>query len=65
VLHCVVQLGLADSRGAAKRLLEQGGLTVNGIKLGASDRTVARETALIGGHLLVRKGAREYGVLAL
>jgi tyrosyl-tRNA synthetase len=65
VLHCVVQLGLADSRGAAKRLIEQGGLTVNGIKLGASDRTVARETALIGGHLLVRKGAREYGVLAV
>jgi tyrosyl-tRNA synthetase len=65
VLQCVVQLGLADSRGAAKRLLEQGGLSVNGAKLGASDRTVSSATALAGGHLLVRKGAREYGLVVL
>ncbi|MCU0634914.1 MAG: tyrosine--tRNA ligase [Gemmatimonadaceae bacterium] len=65
VLQCLVLLGLCESRGAAKRVLEQGGLTVNGVKLGAADRTVRAETALAGGHLLVRKGAREYGVVVL
>lgn len=65
VLQCVVQLGLAESRGAAKRLLEQGGLTVNGSKLAASERTIPHDRALEGGHFLVRKGAREYGLVAL
>ena len=46
-----------------KRLLEQGGVTVNGAKLSASDRTVGRDRLLAGGHLLFRKGQREYGLL--
>ncbi len=54
---------LAPSKGAAKRLLEQGGLSVNGAKLSVEQRVVRREMMLAGGHLLLRKGAREYALV--
>ncbi|MEQ1693439.1 MAG: tyrosine--tRNA ligase, partial [Gemmatimonas sp.] len=61
--ECLTALGMAASRGAAKRLLEQGGVSVNGAKLSASDRTVARDRLLRGRYLLLRKGARDYGLV--
>ena len=51
------------SRGAARRLLEQGGLSVNGVRLGADDKIVAVDRVLPGGHLLLRKGARDWAVV--
>lgn len=51
------------SKGAARRLLEQGGLSVNGVKLTAGDRTISLDRLLPGGHLLLRKGAREWAVV--
>jgi tyrosyl-tRNA synthetase len=54
---------LAPSKGAAKRLLEQGGLSVNGAKMSAEQRVVRGEMMLAGGHLLLRKGAREYALV--
>ena len=54
---------LAPSKGAAKRLLEQGGLSVNGGKLSAEQRIVRSEMMLAGGHLLLRKGARDYALV--
>jgi tyrosyl-tRNA synthetase len=56
--------GLAASNGAAKRLLEQGGVSVNKRKIGASERLVPRDGALLrGGHVVVGKGKRDYAVL--
>lgn len=63
VFEALVQLGIAASRGAAKRLLEQGGISVNGVKLGAADKTVSRDRLLRGAFLLLRKGQREFGLL--
>jgi tyrosyl-tRNA synthetase len=58
--------GLAASNGAAKRLLEQGGVSVNKRKIGAADRLVPRDGALLrGGHIVVGKGKRDYAVLRL
>jgi tyrosyl-tRNA synthetase len=54
---------LVASKGAARRLLEQGGLYVNGDRLSASDKTITRERLLAGGHLLLRKGARDYALV--
>ncbi len=54
---------LAPSKGAAKRLLEQGGLSVNGKKLRGEERVVRSDAMLAGGHLLLRKGAREYALV--
>ena len=58
-----VAAGLAPSKGAGRRLLEQGGLTVSGRRLSADDRGVADGDLLAGRYLLLRKGAREYGLV--
>ena len=58
-----VSAKLAASKGAAKRLLEQGGMSVNGKKLSAEERVVRGDSLLAGGHLLLRKGARDYALV--
>ncbi len=63
IYECLTLLGIAASRGAAKRLLEQGGVSVNGAKLGAADKVVAEDRLLRGRHLLIRKGQREFGLV--
>ncbi|MDQ4079902.1 MAG: tyrosine--tRNA ligase [Gemmatimonadota bacterium] len=60
VLDLFANAKLVASKGAARRLLEQGGLYVNGDRLSASDKTITRDRLLPGGHLLLRKGARDY-----
>jgi tyrosyl-tRNA synthetase len=63
VLELFTNAKLVASKGAARRLLEQGGLYVNGDRLSASDKTVTRDRLLPGGHMLLRKGAREYALV--
>jgi tyrosyl-tRNA synthetase len=63
VYECLTALGVAASRGAAKRLLEQGGVSINGTKLSAADRLIGEDRLLRGRHLLVKKGAREFGLV--
>jgi tyrosyl-tRNA synthetase len=56
--------GLAASNGAAKRLLEQGGVSVNKRKIGVGERLVSRADAMLrGGHVVVGKGKRDFAVL--
>ena len=62
-LDLLVATELVASRGAAKRLLEQGGVYVNGRRVTAADRFVSAEQLLPGGHVLLRKGARDYGLV--
>jgi tyrosyl-tRNA synthetase len=62
VLEVFVASRLAASKGAARRLLEQGGLYVNGRRLTASEKQLGAEWLLAGGHVLLRKGAREYAL---
>ena len=64
-LELFAAAALVPSKGAARRLLEQGGLYVNGRRLGASDRTIPTGALLAGGYLLLRKGAREYALVAV
>jgi tyrosyl-tRNA synthetase len=53
---------VAPSKGAIRRLLEQGGLSVNGRKLPATERAIPATEALPGGYFLLRKGARDYAL---
>ena len=63
-LKLLTASGLAASNGAAKRLLEQGGVTINKRKLPASERLLPRESSLLrGSHIVVGKGKRDYAVL--
>jgi tyrosyl-tRNA synthetase len=63
-LKLLTVTGLAASNGAAKRLLEQGAVSVNKRKLGAAERMVSRSEVLLrGGHVVVGKGKREFAVV--
>jgi tyrosyl-tRNA synthetase len=54
---------LAPSKGAARRLLEQGGLSVSGRRLAAGDRAPQDGDYLAGRYLLLKKGARDYALV--
>ena len=62
LLDAMVTLKLAASKGAARRLIEQGGVTVNGQRA-AADTDLASAKTLAGGYHLLRKGARDYGLI--
>ena len=62
VVDALTTLKLTASKGAAKRLIEQGGVYVNGKRVSA-EASFESLGALDGGYYLIRKGAREYGVL--
>jgi tyrosyl-tRNA synthetase len=64
VLKLLTASGLAASNGAAKRLLEQGGVSVNKRKVGATDRLLDRSGVLLNGaYVVVGKGKRELAVV--
>jgi tyrosyl-tRNA synthetase len=51
------------SRGQGKKLVQQGGVTVNGEKLAAESHTLAASTAVRGRWFIVRKGGRDVGIV--
>jgi tyrosyl-tRNA synthetase len=62
LLDVMVTLKLAASKSAAKRLIEQGGVYLNGQRVTPeTDLTSAKPLA--GGYHLLRKGARDYGLI--
>ena len=63
VLELFTGAKLVASKGAARRLLEQGGLYANGDRLSLEDKSLGRDRLLPGGHVLLRKGAREYALV--
>jgi len=64
LLDALVTLKLAASKSAARRLVEQGGVYVNGQR--ASEETdLAAAKPLAGGYHLIRKGARDYGLISV
>jgi tyrosyl-tRNA synthetase len=64
-LSLFVSAGLSASKSEARRLLQQGGLSLNGAKLGADDTTLAAERLLRGRYFLLRKGARDYALISV
>jgi tyrosyl-tRNA synthetase len=62
LLDALVSLQLAASKSAARRLVEQGGVYVNGQRA-SIDTNLAGANSLAGGYHLLRKGARDYGLL--
>jgi len=62
MLDALVTLKLAASKSAARRLIEQGGVYVNGQRASANTELTSTKP-LAGSYYLLRKGAREYAVL--
>jgi tyrosyl-tRNA synthetase len=61
----VLERAFSLSRSAGRKLVQQGGVTVNGEKLGAEALTVPRDRAVRGRWFLVRKGGRDIAVADL
>ena len=59
-LELAVLTQLVKSKGEARRLLQQGGLSANGAKL--SSPTIERDQLLRGEYVLLKKGARSYAL---
>jgi tyrosyl-tRNA synthetase len=62
LLDALVTLKLAGSKSAARRLVEQGGVYLNGQRAGA-DTDLGSSKPLAGRYHLLRKGARDYGLV--
>jgi tyrosyl-tRNA synthetase len=62
VAEALVTLKLVASKSAARRLIDQGGVYVNGDRAAAGTDLTA-VNPLAGGYHLIRKGAREYGLI--
>ena len=62
LLDALVTLKLAASKSAARRLVEQGGVVLNGQRA-TTETDLASTKALAGGYYLIRKGARDYGLI--
>lgn len=64
LLKLLTASGLAASNGAAKRLLEQGGVSVNKQKVTGADRFLESAAFLLpGGYLVIGKGKRDLAVI--
>jgi tyrosyl-tRNA synthetase len=55
----LVETGLAASKGAARRLIQQGGASLNGTRLETIDATVTR-TDVQDGAVILRAGKKRY-----
>ncbi len=64
LLDALVGLKLAASKGAARRLVEQGGVYLNGQRA-AADTDLGSSPPLAGRYHLIRKGARDYGLVRI
>jgi tyrosyl-tRNA synthetase len=62
LFDALAMLKLAASKGAARRLVEQGGVYINGQRASA-DTNLTATKPLAGKYYLLRKGARDYALL--
>jgi len=62
-LDALVMTGAQPSKGAARRLIQQGGLYVNDERWSDPERPITREQALFGQALLLRAGKNRYHLL--
>lgn len=63
VVDLFAQTGLAQSKGAARRLIREGGAYVNNERVGDEQHSVNRDDFLGGKVLVLRKGRKAYHVV--
>lgn len=60
LIDLVISSGFAPSKGAARRLIEEGGIYINNRRMSDSQATIDSSTFIDGQFLVLRKGARKY-----
>ena len=64
IIDLIVHSGLENSKGAARKALEAGGIYLNNVRVTDLARVVTVADLLFGKYLLLRKGKKSYAVLA-
>jgi len=65
VAEAFVEAGVAPSRAAARRAVQEGGAYVNNVKIDDADADLASHTALAGGWYVLRRGKKTSGFVRL
>src|SRR5258708_7938016 len=60
LIEAVVACGIVPSKGAARRLIESGGIYVNNRRVADSQATLKHSELIEGQYLVLRKGAKDY-----
>ena len=65
VVDLLETVGLAKSKGDARRLIDGGGIYVNNVRVGDAARTVSLAESIEGRFLLLRKGKKSYHLVQI
>ncbi|HEV8239598.1 MAG TPA: tyrosine--tRNA ligase [Thermoanaerobaculia bacterium] len=65
VADLIVASGLVASKGEARRMVDGGGLYLNGVRLSAGKRTVTTDDAVDGRFLVLRKGQKNHHLVRI
>jgi len=65
LVDALVGSGLATSKGDARRAIAEGGVYLNGQRIGNVEYAYATSQALAGGHHLLRRGKKRYHLLRM
>lgn len=63
VVDALVESGVVESRGAARRAIAEGGAYVNNVRVDDEDRILGPTDALAGGWIVVRRGKKSLGLV--
>jgi tyrosyl-tRNA synthetase len=65
LVEVLVHSGLSPSKGQARKDIEGGGVYVNNVREGGTQRAIVVTDLLFGKHLLLRKGKKNYVVVTV
>jgi len=65
VVDALVEAGIVESKSAARRAVQEGGAYVNNAKVSDADAVLTLDHALAGGWIVLRRGKKTIGILAL
>jgi tyrosyl-tRNA synthetase len=56
----MVSAGAAQSKGDARRAIDQGGFSINNQRVSGAQQTITTADLLAGRFLIIRKGRKQY-----
>ncbi|WP_314685260.1 tyrosine--tRNA ligase [Rothia mucilaginosa] len=65
LISVLTELGFAKSNSEARRILKEGGASVNGVKVQGEDATISKDDLLHGRLAMVRRGKKNQGAVEL
>ena len=65
LITALTELGFASSKSEARRILKEGGASVNGVKVQGEDTLISSEQLLHGKYAIVRRGKKNQGAITV